>query len=306
MLVLILDAKLVLEGAVEGIRLCLWTVLPSLFPFFVVSILISNSLGSGSALLMGYLGGYPIGAQGVMQAYSYGKLSKKDAQRMLAFCNNAGPAFIFGMVSQLFDSIAVGWYLWLITILSSIFVAASAPGKCTRQNRIAAERKPISFPQVIADAVKAMSNVCAWVLLFRIVLTLLQTRVFHGKDSLLQTILFGFLELSNGVVQAASAEDPRIRFVLCAVFLSAGGFCVAMQTHSVTRGLGLHTYLGGKALQTVYALLLSLAAMPAVFPKSSTAVSLISALVCAGLLLLFRFLKKGIAFSEKIVYNGVN
>ena len=306
MLVLILDAKLVLEGAVEGIRLCLWTVLPSLFPFFVVSILFSSSLSSGSALLMGYLGGYPIGAQGVAQAYSSGKLSKKDAQRMLAFCNNAGPAFIFGMVSQLFDSVAVGWYLWLITILSSIFVAVSVPGKCTRQNRIAAERKPISFPQVITDAVKAMSNVCAWVLLFRIVLTLLQTRVFRGKDSLMQTILFGFLELSNGVIQTASVADPRIRFVLCAVFLSAGGFCVAMQTHSVTKELGLRAYLGGKALQTVYALLLSLAVMPAVFPKSNIAVSLISAFVCVALLLFFLFMKKGIAFSKKIVYNGVN
>ena len=33
MLVLILDAKTALAGAKEGIQLCLYTVIPSLFPF---------------------------------------------------------------------------------------------------------------------------------------------------------------------------------------------------------------------------------------------------------------------------------
>ena len=38
MLALILDGRTAIEGARQGIGLCLRTVIPSLFPFFVLSI----------------------------------------------------------------------------------------------------------------------------------------------------------------------------------------------------------------------------------------------------------------------------
>ena len=321
MLIMILDSKLVLEGAVDGVKLCLWTVLPSLFPFFVVSPLVCGSIdgkcarflhplgklcgipsGSEGILLTGFLGGYPIGAKGIMDAYSSGALSKHNALRMLAFCNNAGPAFIFGMVSQHFNSVAVAWVLWLITILSSVFVAISIPGKSAGSGNYQQPALP-GISQLITNAVKAMSNVCAWVILFRIILTLLQKRLFCDSYPLLQTILFGFLELSNGILEAANYSNPHIRFVLCAVFLSAGVLCIAMQTHSITKVLGLRTNYLGKTLQTIYEVLLSVMLIPATFPGSKIATSLISAFICSILLLFTQVFKKSIAFSKKVVYN---
>ena len=41
MLVLILDGKAALLGAQAGVELCLNTVIPSLFPFFVLSVLLT-------------------------------------------------------------------------------------------------------------------------------------------------------------------------------------------------------------------------------------------------------------------------
>ena len=87
LLLLILDAGTAAEGMRSGITLCLRTVIPSLFPFFVCSMVLNGSLtgqpfhalrplsrfcriprGSEALLLTGLLGGYPVGAQAVAEA----------------------------------------------------------------------------------------------------------------------------------------------------------------------------------------------------------------------------------------------
>lgn len=101
-------------AAREGVALCLQTVLPSLFPFFVLSSLLVQSdvprllsramagvmyplfgvSGAGaSALILGLLGGYPVGARTVAELYGRGEIAREEAEQLLAFCNNSGPGF---------------------------------------------------------------------------------------------------------------------------------------------------------------------------------------------------------------------
>ena len=145
---LILDAKTALAGATEGLEICIRTVIPSLFPFFILSTLLTGNLlgtnirllrplgkicgipnGAESVLLVGFLGGYPTGAQAVCQAWRSGGLSKNDAQRMLGFCNNAGPAFLFGMGATLFDNQALLWIIWIVQIVSALLTSALLPDR---------------------------------------------------------------------------------------------------------------------------------------------------------------------------------
>ena len=126
MVMLILDASAVLSGMQSGLQVCLQTLIPALFPFLVVSVMLNAALSGFelkalqplgrllkiptnalSLLLIGVLGGYPVGAQVTAQAYRDGRLHRLDGERMLAFCSNAGPAFIFGIGHPLFGSIGL-------------------------------------------------------------------------------------------------------------------------------------------------------------------------------------------------------
>ena len=109
-----------MEGAKNGLALCFNVIVPSLFPFFVLSSLVVD-LG-----LAAWLGR---ALEGIMRPlfrvsgslrrrrwcwassaatrwgpappcslYQQGLCSKVEAERLLAFCNNSGPAFIFGVV----------------------------------------------------------------------------------------------------------------------------------------------------------------------------------------------------------------
>ncbi len=273
MLLLILDSRTALEGAAEGIRLCLTTVIPSLFPFFILSSILTSELlgsrifrplgrlcrmpeGGESILAVGLLGGYPVGAVQIAKAYKDGSLTRQDANRMLCFCSNAGPAFLFGMVGQQFDDPMAPWLLWGIHILSALAVGIVLPGKSKSLARLA-EKKRITLSTALSAGIKTMATVCGWIILFRLVIAFLEHWIGFLLPQWALVLLEGVLELSNGCCSLRLIADPRLRFLIASGLLAFGGLCVAMQTATVTHGLDLRYYMGGKALQTLFSLLLA-------------------------------------------------
>lgn len=277
MLILILDGRTALEGAQTGMELCIKTVIPSLFPFFVLSIWMTGSFagrslsflrplgrlcripnGAESILIAGFLGGYPTGAQCISEAYHAGCLEKQEAERMLAFCNNAGPAFLFGMVASMFSGKQYVWCLWAIHVFSAILVAQVIPQR-GRDSFQMSVKPQITLSDALHSAVRVMAAVCGWVILFRLAITFLKRWMLWILPTPWQIMVVGFLELSNGCIELLSIENATVRFLICSCILAFGGICVSMQTVSVTRGLSLRFYFLGKILQTVFSLILSVA-----------------------------------------------
>ena len=146
---LVLFPKESIAAASNGLSLCLNVIIPSLFPFFVLSTLIVQlgiarhfgrvlepvmrtlfnvSGACSAAFVMGFIGGYPVGAKTVIALYENGSCSKAEAERLLSFCNNSGPAFILGVVGAgVFSSSAVGLLLYLTHTLASVCVGLIFP-----------------------------------------------------------------------------------------------------------------------------------------------------------------------------------
>ena len=319
MLLIILDARTALTGASSGIDLCIKTVIPSLYPFFILSNLISTSLvgrniaalrplgrlcgipeGAESLMVLGFIGGYPVGARSIYQSYKSGVLRKEDAERMLGFCNNAGPAFIFGMVASLFSSPLIPWVLLASQIVSAICVAAILPNKSCSSCRVRLS-KQINVTALIEQSTKTMAVVCSWVVLFRIVIAFAQRWVFWLFAPALQTIIVGLLELSNGCFVLHSIPCEGTRFILSACFLSLGGLCVALQTMSVIGDMNTRFLIAGKMLQCLFNLITSIALRPVLFAedmKLQHSIFLIIGAVIAVLIISFclHSRKKVVAF----------
>ena len=126
--------------------LILWSnsIVPSLFPFFVATELLShtnftyylgkvlnkfmrplfNIRGEGSfAFIMGIISGYPIGAK-IAANFRQNKIcSKEECERLLSFTNNSGPLFIIGTVGiTMFGNSTIGFLLLITHLLASITV----------------------------------------------------------------------------------------------------------------------------------------------------------------------------------------
>jgi len=324
MLVLILDSKTALQGAMEGIELCIRTAIPSLFPFFVLSILLTGQLtgnaipllrpiarvcgipsGGEAILAVGLLGGYPVGASCVAMAYRKGQLSANDAHRLLGFCSNAGPAFLFGIVSHLFSSMRVVWALWAIHILSALCVGALLPCKTTSRAKTM-EYTGTSLPKALDQSVRVMASVCGWIVLFRVLIHIFSRWFLWLLPEPWDVSLTGLFELVNGCHALTAMESVFLRFVLCSAFLAFGGLCVTMQTASVTEGLGLGMYLPGKILQTIISILMAFPVGRILFSEERIRpnqwITLIGCTLAALFIVFFVF-KKTVAFPQPLIYN---
>lgn len=277
MFVLILDAKTTIFAAREAIGICTQTVIPSLLPFFFLSILLTDSLkvtrfgilrplgklcrmspGCESYLLLGLLGGYPSGAQCVTQAYQSGAISRKEAHRLLGFCSNAGPSFLFGICAAAFSSGTTAWWLWLIHILSAVITGALLPGGYNDHLTNSKPQDPITAPDSLKRSILILTGICGWIILFRVILTFCQRWFLWLLPVSAQAAAAGLLELSNGCLELSTIPSEGLRFTVCSVILAFGGLCVWMQTRSVTGELGMGLYFPGKILQTTVSLVLAL------------------------------------------------
>lgn len=324
MIVLILDSKTAISGAAEGIEICIRTVIPSLLPFFVLSTMITNAVSGASIpllspigrlcgmprggevlLLIGLLGGYPVGAQSITEAYQNGHLTKEDAHRLLGFCSNAGPAFIFGIAGSLFSSRMMALLVWVVHIISALIVGFILPGKSIRlcgKN----SNKSISLSHALAKSLRTMASVCGWIILFRILIAFLDRWFLWLLPENIRLLLIGLLELANGCHSMLQSQSEAARFILSTIILSFGGICVGMQTVSVTGTLGTGWYFPGKLLQAEISLVLSVLSLQITQNIFDFKVFLVLILCpCAVLSVsVFALRKKTVAFSEKRVYNG--
>ena len=261
----------------QGITLCYRTVFPSLFPFFVLSTLLislgfsdflENALnrpmqllfhlngGCAGALILGLLGGYPVGARTALSLYRQGDCTREEAERLLAFCNNCGPAFILSVAgSTALQSRKAGVLLYLIHVLAAlctglIFRGENTPSKAPRH------RKPIrpdfvpAFVASVQSAFSSMLSVCGFVVFFAVLLHPLKTFTKSG-------LLLGTVELFNGI---CSLEPTPAGFVSAAALIGWGGLSVHAQTVAILcdENLSLGSYFKGKAVQTFLSVIFAL------------------------------------------------
>lgn len=302
MLLLILDAKTAGKGAVDGLYLCIQTLVPSLFPFILVSILLTDTLagftssmmrpiykllripdGAESLFLIGMVGGYPVGAQIISHAVDQGRLTNQDGSRMLSFCNNAGPAFLFGVVSSQFPSSKYVWLIWIILILSAILTGAILPGTNIAKSSIEFQ-KSMTITQAMEKALKIMAGICGWVIIFRVILAFTERWFLWLLPETLRVIAEILLELANGCTSLNTISNIGLRFIVSIMGLSIGGFCVLLQTLSVSGSLRISKYIFGKLLQTTIAVLLAIPV--ALFLENTTSELILTAILLTYALML--------------------
>ncbi len=115
----LLNSQIVLDGASLGLVLWFQTIVPTLLPFAILSSILLDlhaeafiakflspfskpifglSPAGNYVLFIGLLCGYPLGAKTSAQLIREGRLSTREGQYLMNFCNNLSPAFIISFV----------------------------------------------------------------------------------------------------------------------------------------------------------------------------------------------------------------
>ena len=302
---LVTNAPEAADACREGLGVCARLLIPSLFPFFVLSGFL-NRLGlpgllgrllapaamrlfgvsgaGASALLIGLTGGYPAGAAYIGDMARQGSVSPREAERLLAFCNNSGPAFIVGAVGVgVLGSAKLGLLLYLIHVLAALLTGLLFRGK-----RPCAEIQPVflesmdpslALTESVRQAVTAMLSVCGFALCFTVLLAVLDGRGtlsllcgviaarFRFEPRFVRAMLTGFFELGSGAAAMQGLHPCRESFALAAFLLGWGGLSVHFQTLGVLRGSNVKgaLHMAGRLMSAGFAALMAYAAGTWVF-----------------------------------------
>ena len=296
LLALLLFPQDAAQSARDALALCAQTLIPSLFPFFVLSSLLiacgaSELLsallsplmrplfglsGAGAAALaLGLCGGYPVGARTAAELVESGALSREEGERLLIFCNNAGPGFLLGICGgAVFASPRAGAALYLIHVASALFtgilLTRRLPPLSAPFSAGAAPHRTVSLsaalPAAVQGALAGILNVCAFVVFFTVCTRLLLRALPESfAFSLPCALLIGFFELTSGVT---ALPPTRAGFLACAALLAWGGLSVHCQTLSAlsASALSARYYLRAKAVQALLSVILSLPVLLFLFP----------------------------------------
>lgn len=198
-------------AAQNGLTLWATKVLPTLFPFFIATELLTKTnftfiLGkflnkfmkpifnvpgeSSIAIILGTISGYPIGAKIVCDLKREKIISKIEAERLIAYTNNSGPLFILATVGiSLFSSRKIGYILLLSHIISSLLVGYCF--KFWKKNNLEINFKEMIFNtqnypikiqelgEILGNSIKkatsTLLSICGFIVLFSIILSTLQT-----------------------------------------------------------------------------------------------------------------------------------
>lgn len=289
----------------SALALCGDVLIPALFPFFVLSsLLIATGVAgacarplrkvmhplfglsgtAAAAVLLGAVGGYPVGARTAAELVSRGDCAPEEGRRMALFCNQCGPAFFLGAAGTgVFGSRQAGLLLMGCVLGAGLLVGiglrlARGPVPVGPGGPRATAHRPLSevLPECVRGGFSATLGVCSYVLLFSVLaelaacsgaLPLLVGWLARlcpgtGAEILCRSGLIGLLELSTGVAALRELPASPGALPLCAFLLGWGGLSVHCQSLPFLRAAGarLMPYLLAKLVQGTVAAALAAAA----------------------------------------------
>ena len=259
------NAEIAANGIKKGIKLAANTLIPSLFPFLVLSELFLSSYtqklitrffarpahfffglseNGTSALLLGWLCGVPVGAVSALTMLKKRQISGAEFERLLLFSNTPSTGFLIGAVgTSLFGNQEIGIVLFCITLLVSfatgVFLKLVGGNiECTSQMPMTLQTKmPLSsrFTQAVRHGFTTLFEVTGFVIFFSAVAECIsEIATTLLLPDLIATLLVGLLELTAGVSAAVLSHAPTHAFCLCAFFAGFSGLSICLQIFSIT------------------------------------------------------------------------
>ncbi len=265
MTVLLFFPGICTEGIKKGMGYTVRIIVPSLFPYMVLSSFIVRSgtdiiIGrisvpltkllalpesAGAAVLLSLTGGFPVGAKCVSLLYEESRLNKEQADRMMCFCVCPGPAFLITALGCIMlGNIQAGIIVCLSQILSSLIIGTALgmifrfTDKSVKFDKVSVNIKTTDIISCITGAVtdgaESIINMSAMIIFFSVFENAFRslTAFLTGGDSgsMISAVTASFLEVTGGCQAVKDSALPLYFFSVCVGF---GGMCVHFQIFGV-------------------------------------------------------------------------
>ena len=284
-----------IQYVTRGLRLCCTAVIPTLFPFMVLSELLVRTgggelmgralaapmralfglSGAGScAFLLGAVCGFPVGTRAAVMLYDRGLLERSEAERLISFCNYPSSAFMISATgAALWQNRQLGAAMYASVLAAGVIAgiisgiparrAAKKEGVVpTDMPHIVRKPQPTALSDLVTAAATSTLNVCAYVAFFSCVVGCISHILARISPSrTVEAAIYSFFELTSGAAASAAVIPSRTGILMCTAAAGWSGLSVALQVFSVCSSSErphprMTAYLVSKAVQAPLAAIL--------------------------------------------------
>ena len=279
---LIIYRNLVFDTVGFSLNIWITSLLPALFPFFIVSDILINydvikyfpkvirnsikylfnvSDNGLVIILLSMLSGFPSNARNIKNMYLDKKITKKEGEHLLYFTHFSNPMFILGTIPLILNSNKISKYILISHYLANIIL-----GICLRNyNRVNDSNTSNykddkhNFGLVLTTSIRksldSVLGILGTLTVFLIISTLLIN--FFNLDNTSSLLVKSILELTSGLKELGSYNLlDKYLLIISSCILSFGGLSVHMQVVNelVDTDISYKNYFIGRILQVVLSL----------------------------------------------------
>ena len=243
------DAK---NSIIYGIKLSAFSVIPSIFPFFILSDFLVGfykdiesalskifnktfkiSISAYPTFIIGNLCGFPLGVKYASQLYINRRITKSECEKLCVMTNNPSLAFVIsGVGAGMRGSVKEGFILYILTLLSSFIIgfftkSASINFEYSKDN----SEQTFDFSLTVKNAIYSSLNVSANIIFFSALLGLFYAIT---RNAALTMLISPFFEIGNAamLISGSNVLPRAVSFSLTAFSLGFSGLSVFMQATS--------------------------------------------------------------------------
>lgn len=279
---LIIYRNLVFDTVGFSLNIWITSLLPALFPFFIVSDMLINydvikyfpkvirnsikylfnvSDNGLVIILLSMLSGFPSNARNIKNMYLDKKITKEEGEHLLYFTHFSNPMFILGTIPLILNSNKISKYILISHYLANIIL-----GICLRKynrvndsNNSNYKEDKHNFGLVLTTSIRksldSVLGILGTLTVFLIISTLLIN--FFNLDNTSSLLVKSILELTSGLKELGSYNLlDKYLLIISSCILSFGGLSVHMQVINelVDTDISYKNYFIGRILQVVLSL----------------------------------------------------
>lgn len=275
MFIFIVFSDIASQSALYGINLCLYTIIPSMLPIFVLNgILLSSGfafklsgiIGKPFSKLFGInkIGAYPFivglicGCPASLGAVSYlhenGIIDSEESSNLSFICSNISPSFLAATVAALISSYKLGIALYIIQVISNIIIGFFM---CRPLRKLKHKQKEkqisfkghFSFSSSLKNALYSIGLICGSVIFFSSLSGMIMS--ISSFPVTIKAILISFFEITSASNFISGYYDTRNAFLFLSAAVGWSGLSIYFQCSSVIKNnFPLKKYLTGKCISS--------------------------------------------------------
>lgn len=266
---IVISPEKYINVALQGILVWATNILPALFPFMILTKLLTSTgyVESASKLfspitkklyncpgissyvfLMSIISGYPLGAKITADLYENGEISRAQAHRICSFTSNSGPMFIVGTVGVGMLLSKTAGYIILVShilaaLINGLIYRKYNPKEINNNITIAPSKKQTNdlLTETMFNGINSVLVVGGYITIFFVITEVISSLGFFvplsnllslvGINNTISTGIFsGLFEMTKGCLLISSSTiSLALKTAICSLLISFGGLAISFQ-----------------------------------------------------------------------------